>query len=66
LVRKNADVLTVLSLFTISIGSMVEIIPTLSLKKSVPTISAVKPYSPLELKVEIFISVKDVTLVTLR
>jgi cytochrome c oxidase cbb3-type subunit I/II len=35
---------------TISIGSMVEIIPTLSLKKSVPTISAVKPYSPLELE----------------
>jgi cytochrome c oxidase cbb3-type subunit I/II len=42
--------LTVLSLCTISIGSMVEIIPTLSLKKSVPTISAVKPYSPLELE----------------
>ncbi len=42
--------LTVLSLFTISIGSMVEIIPTLTLKKSVPTISAVKPYSPLELE----------------
>ncbi|MFL9835212.1 cytochrome-c oxidase, cbb3-type subunit I [Chryseobacterium terrae] len=42
--------LTVLSLLTISIGSMVEIIPTLSLKKSVPTISAVKPYSPLELE----------------
>ncbi|CAA7385831.1 cytochrome-c oxidase, cbb3-type subunit I [Chryseobacterium fistulae] len=42
--------LGVLSLLTISIGSMVEIIPTLSLKKSVPTISAVKPYSPLELE----------------
>ncbi|KQT22050.1 cytochrome C oxidase Cbb3 [Chryseobacterium sp. Leaf404] len=42
--------LTVLSLLTISIGSMIEIIPTLSLKKSVPTISAVKPYSPLELE----------------
>lgn len=40
----------ILSLLTISIGSMVEIIPTLSLKKSVPTISAVKPYSPLELE----------------
>jgi cytochrome c oxidase cbb3-type subunit I/II len=42
--------LGILSLLTISIGSMVEIIPTLSLKKSVPTISAVKPYSPLELE----------------
>ena len=42
--------LTVLSLLAVSVGSMVEIIPTLSLKKSVPTISAVKPYSPLELE----------------
>jgi cytochrome c oxidase cbb3-type subunit I/II len=40
----------ILSLLTIAIGSMVEIVPTLSLKKSVPTISAVKPYSPLELE----------------
>ncbi|WP_144281478.1 cytochrome-c oxidase, cbb3-type subunit I [Chryseobacterium echinoideorum] len=42
--------LGILSFVAISIGSMVEIIPTLSLKKSVPTISAVKPYSPLELE----------------
>ncbi|KXH83618.1 cytochrome-c oxidase, cbb3-type subunit I [Chryseobacterium kwangjuense] len=42
--------LGILSFFTISIGSSIEIIPTLSLKKSVPTISAVKPYSPLELE----------------
>ncbi|KQR95041.1 cytochrome C oxidase Cbb3 [Chryseobacterium sp. Leaf180] len=42
--------LGILSFITISIGSSVEIIPTLSLKKSVPTISAVKPYSPLELE----------------
>ncbi|WP_299182640.1 cytochrome-c oxidase, cbb3-type subunit II, partial [uncultured Chryseobacterium sp.] len=42
--------LGILSFLTISVGSMVEIIPTLSLKKSVPTISAVKPYSPLELE----------------
>lgn len=43
-------ILGILSFITISIGSAVEIIPTLSLKKSVPTISAVKPYSPLELE----------------
>ena len=48
--ERMPTLLTVLSLLTISIGSMVEIIPTLSLKKSVPTISAVKPYSPLELE----------------
>ncbi|MBW7674168.1 cytochrome-c oxidase, cbb3-type subunit II [Chryseobacterium chendengshani] len=39
-----------LSLFAISVGSIIEIVPTLSMDKSVPTISAVKPYSPLELE----------------
>ncbi len=48
--ERTPVLLGILSLFAISIGSMVEIIPTLSLKKSVPTISAVKPYSPLELE----------------
>ncbi|MEG1022241.1 MAG: cytochrome-c oxidase, cbb3-type subunit II, partial [Myroides sp.] len=48
--ERTPILMTVLSLLTISVGSMVEIIPTLSLKKSVPTISAVKPYSPLELE----------------
>jgi cytochrome c oxidase cbb3-type subunit I/II len=48
--ERTPILLGILSLLTISIGSMVEIIPTLSLKKSVPTISAVKPYSPLELE----------------
>jgi cytochrome c oxidase cbb3-type subunit I/II len=42
--------LGILSFFTISIGSLTEIVPTLSMDKSVPTISAVKPYSPLELE----------------
>jgi len=42
--------LGILSFITISIGSLIEIVPTLSLDKSVPTISAVKPYSPLELE----------------
>jgi len=42
--------LGVLSLFAISVGSFIEIIPTLSMNKSVPIISAVKPYSPLELE----------------
>jgi cytochrome c oxidase cbb3-type subunit I/II len=41
---------TVLSFIAVSIGGAVEIIPTLMLKQNVPTISAVKPYSPLELE----------------
>ena len=48
--ERTPILLGILSFLTISIGSSVEIIPTLSLKKSVPTISAVKPYSPLELE----------------
>ncbi|SHF10758.1 cytochrome c oxidase cbb3-type subunit I/II [Chryseobacterium vrystaatense] len=38
------------ALFTLSIGGAAEIIPTMTIKKSVPAISAVKPYSPLELE----------------
>jgi len=41
---------TVLSFIAVSIGGAVEIIPTLMLKQNIPTISAVKPYSPLELE----------------
>ncbi|WP_159476449.1 cytochrome-c oxidase, cbb3-type subunit I [Chryseobacterium sp. 18068] len=42
--------LTVLSFIAVSIGGAVEIIPTLMLKENVPTITSVKPYSPLELE----------------
>ncbi len=40
----------ILSFVAVAIGGAVEIIPTLTLKENVPTISAVKPYSPLELE----------------
>jgi cytochrome c oxidase cbb3-type subunit I/II len=40
----------VLSLIVISIGGAVEIIPTFLVKSNVPTISSVKPYTPLELQ----------------
>jgi cytochrome c oxidase cbb3-type subunit I/II len=40
---------TVLSVIAILIGGAVEIIPMYLVKKNVPTISSVKPYSPLEL-----------------
>ena len=39
---------TVLSVVAILIGGMVEIIPMWLVKQNVPTISSVKPYSPLE------------------
>lgn len=41
---------TVLSLVAILIGGIVEIIPTYLVKTNIPTISSVKPYSPLELE----------------
>lgn len=42
--------LSILSLIAISIGPFLEIFPTLTVKDNVPTISSVKPYSPLELE----------------
>jgi cytochrome c oxidase cbb3-type subunit I/II len=42
--------LSVLSFLTLAIGGMVEILPTFLVKSNIPTISAVKPYTPLELE----------------
>lgn len=41
--------LTVLSLIAVGIGGIAELIPTFLVKSNVPTITAVKPYTPLEL-----------------
>ncbi len=40
----------VLSLIVVAIGGVIEIIPTMIVKSNVPTISSVKPYTPLELE----------------
>jgi cytochrome c oxidase cbb3-type subunit I/II len=40
----------VFSLIVVAIGGMIEIIPTFLIKSNVPTISSVKPYTPLELQ----------------
>ncbi|MGC4128799.1 MAG: cytochrome-c oxidase, cbb3-type subunit I [Bergeyella sp.] len=42
--------LSVMAFGTVAIGGFLEIVPTLTVKNNVPTISAVKPYSPLELE----------------
>jgi len=39
-----------LSLIVVLIGGVIEIIPTFMIKSNVPTISSVKPYTPLELQ----------------
>lgn len=40
----------VLSLIVVGIGGLIEIVPTFLVKSNIPTISSVKPYTPLELQ----------------
>ena len=40
----------VLSLIVVAIGGLVEMVPTFMIKSNIPTISSVKPYTPLELQ----------------
>jgi len=42
--------LTILATVAILIGGIIQIVPTLIVKSNIPTISSVKPYSPLELE----------------
>jgi len=41
---------TILATLAIAIGGAIEIVPTILIKSNVPTISSVKPYTPLELE----------------
>jgi cytochrome c oxidase cbb3-type subunit I/II len=47
--RKPVTML-ILSLVLVSIGGLVQLIPTFLVKSNVPTIASVKPYTPLELQ----------------
>ena len=49
-IERMPTYLSILSFIALAIGGAVQIIPTLTVKENVPTISAVKPYSPLELE----------------
>lgn len=42
--------MTVLALIAISIGGLIELVPTFLVKSNVPTLSSVKPYTSLELE----------------
>ena len=42
--------LTLLATVAILIGGIIQIVPTIMVKSNIPTISAVKPYTPLELQ----------------
>jgi cytochrome c oxidase cbb3-type subunit I/II len=49
-IEQRPMTLLVLSLIVVGIGGVLEIIPTFLIKSNVPTISSVKPYTPLELQ----------------
>ncbi|TLV03349.1 cytochrome-c oxidase, cbb3-type subunit I [Dyadobacter luticola] len=42
--------LTIFALVAVAIGGMIEMIPTFMIDSNVPTIAAIKPYTPLELQ----------------
>lgn len=48
--EKKPVLFTFLAIAMIVVGSAVEMIPTFTIKSNIPTISSVKPYSPLELQ----------------
>jgi len=49
-IERKPLMLTLLSLIVILIGGIVEFVPTFLIQSNVPTISSVKPYTPLELQ----------------
>ncbi|HJD87682.1 cytochrome-c oxidase, cbb3-type subunit II [Empedobacter falsenii] len=49
-IERTPIVLTIGAVLTLAVGGLVEIVPTIVVKSNVPTISSVKPYTPLELE----------------
>ncbi|MFN8278977.1 MAG: cytochrome-c oxidase, cbb3-type subunit I [Saprospiraceae bacterium] len=50
ILERKPLLLLVLSLIVVGIGGIFELIPTFLVKENIPTISSVKPYTPLELQ----------------
>ena len=48
-IEKNSILLLVLTLVTVAIGGLVEIVPTFLIKSTIEDVKGVRPYSPLEL-----------------
>ena len=49
-IEKNAILLLVLTLLTVAIGGIVEIVPLFTIETTVEHVKGVRPYSPLELR----------------
>lgn len=50
LIERKPITLLVLSLIVVGIGGLVEMVPTFLVKSNIPTLTSVKPYTPLELQ----------------
>lgn len=50
IIERKPLLLLTLSLVVVGIGGLVELVPTFLVKENIPTISSVKPYTPLELQ----------------
>jgi cytochrome c oxidase cbb3-type subunit 2 len=50
LIERNAMLLLVLALITVSIGGIVEVVPLFTIETTVEHVKGVRPYSPLELR----------------
>src|SRR5581483_2837887 len=48
-IEKNLIVLAVLTLITVSIGGLVQIVPLFTIETTIERVQGVRPYSPLEL-----------------
>jgi cytochrome c oxidase cbb3-type subunit 2 len=48
-IEKNVTLLTVLTLITVAIGGLVEIVPLFTIESTIERVEGVRPYSPLEL-----------------
>ena len=49
-IERKPVTMLIFSLVLVAIGGLLEIVPTFLVKENIPTISAVKPYTPLELQ----------------
>jgi cytochrome c oxidase cbb3-type subunit I/II len=49
-VERKPITMLILSLLLVALGGLIEMIPTFMVKENIPTITAVKPYTPLELE----------------
>jgi cytochrome c oxidase cbb3-type subunit I/II len=49
-IERKPVTMLVLSLVVVALGGLIEMVPTFLIKSNIPTISSVKPYTPLELQ----------------